>query len=188
MVFPPNPNNAPLGTAAMATTPMARPKKSGCGCCGCMFGCLFIIVAMLGSLVGAYFFLDFGPIIERQLYSSYKGQIRPLIEQKLALKMGPAERQQTMAGLDFVLDEYMKLPEDEKKPLRKEIKLYLWYEIEGQKVPPEKVPHLLQFQKQVEPELQQRFHLPIPPPDGNPNSLSIPGKSLSTPGQKSLFN
>jgi len=148
-------SNVPLGTASSTPPPMATPatpvKKSGCGCCGCLVGCLAVILIPIIALVVLYFTVDFGKMGDRAADWTYHSVIRPQILEPSLKDLKPEDRAMALDIFDSYVDAYEKLPDVQRKQIREELWNYVYYQSQQQPVPPEKVVHLNQFiQNQME--------------------------------------
>lgn len=130
-------------------TPTPNPataKKSGCGCCGCLTGCLLAILIPIGILFALYFTIDFGKMTDHTLVWTYKQVIRPkIIEASLSASLTPEQKNAALQLSDQFVEDYTKLPAEEKKLIRNEALIYLYYDMQNQKAPPEEIVHLTRF-------------------------------------------
>lgn len=148
----------------------ASPKKSGCGCCGCLVGCLVAILIPIGVLFALYFTLDFGKMTDQALVWSYKEVFRPkIIEASLSASLSTQEKNAALQLSDQFVEDYLKLPEEEKKLIRREAFTYLYYDTQKQKVPPEEIIHLTRF---IESQKQKFQNNPAFP------ALNMPSKKF----------
>lgn len=149
-----------LGSAPNPGTTMvyAPKKKSGCGCCGCLSGCLVLLLLSLGVLAGALFFLDLGKLADQTLLFTYKTAARPLIIESFNPQTSDLERKQALEVMDGYVDAYMNLPAEDKKPIRQEALIFLYHEIQNQKVPNDKVVHLNIFIENTQKNLMNQHH------------------------------
>src|SRR5262250_1111669 len=129
---------APVG--APGAQPKGQPTKSGCGCCGCLFGCLAVLLIPPIILLILYFTVDVGKYGDQAAVWSYYNLVRPQMEEKLKSSQD-ADKQKVLAVTDHYVDAYQKLPDAERKLVRQEALTYFYYESQNQKAPPEKVQH-----------------------------------------------
>jgi hypothetical protein len=127
-------------------------KKTGCGCC--LTGCLAMIALSIVLIIAGYFGVRYSTNIifsDRVVMWSYENIAKPKIEQMLPPTMTPAEKKRVLSETDATLKEFLALPPEEKSVLKKEGVTALYYLSQDQVIPPEKIPHLMQFiQKHVD--------------------------------------
>src|SRR4030095_8830446 len=154
--------------------PAGQPTKSGCGCCGCLFGCLAVLLIPPLILLILYFTVDVGKFGDQAMVWTYYNVVRPRVIEPAMKNTTDTQKQQALAVMDHYVEAYQKLPDAERKLIRQEAMTYLYYESQNQKAPPEKVQHLNQFiQSQIQ-ILQQKY------PQGVP-SINPPSTSPSAP-------
>jgi hypothetical protein len=132
---------------------MATPqtKKSGCGCCGCLAGCLAVILLPIIAMMVLYFTVDFGKVGDSSLVWSYRHVVRPQILEPSLKDLKPTDKAMALDIFDSYVDAYEKLPDVERKQIREELWNYVYYQSQDQPVPPEKVMHFNRFiQDQME--------------------------------------
>jgi len=185
-----------MGAAPGSTAPMVPArKKSGCGCCGCLGGCLLLLLLSVGLLAASVFFLDTGKLVDRGLGFSYYQFARPWIIETISVKSSPEDRQQVIMIADTFVATYLNMSEEEKKPLRKELIQLLYYSSQGKPFGMEKFPHVEslrdQVMKKVLKENPQWGTLPgynprpVPPP-GAPKTIRPPTPIAPPPQEKPM--
>lgn len=143
----------------------ARPKKSGCGCCGCLFGCLVAFLIPIGILLGIYFTVDFSSMTDQVIDISYRQIFRPKIIETSLSNLKPSEKQAALQLADQFFQDYMTLPKEEKKLIREEILTYIYYDLQNKKVSPDQIPHLNKFIEDEAKKMQNHPALKFLPPD-----------------------
>ncbi|MFO1519912.1 MAG: hypothetical protein U1F57_09665 [bacterium] len=141
----------PQGIPPQAMPYPPQQTKSGCGCCGCLTGCLVALMIPPLILLVLYFTVDFGKWTDRAMIWGYHEVFRPQVLEPALSGAKPEDKKLGMEVFDHFVDAYDALPESEKKEIRHEIPTFLYYQMNNQKAPPEKVAHLTQFfQNQME--------------------------------------
>jgi len=139
-------------------------RKSGCGCCGCFTGCL-ILLLLPPLIFGILFFtLDLGEKVDEAMIYSYYQYGRPAIIQAFDAKMSESERKQSMEVLDSYVEAYHQLPKEDRRLVRKEALVYLFYSAQGKEPPPEKVSNFMRFFDAHLNQLKQKY---MAPPGGS---------------------
>lgn len=155
-----NPNPAPTG----APSTFQQPSKSGCGCCGCLFGCILILLIPPLVAVILYFTVDFGKVGDQGLFWAYENVVRPRIEEQLDPSMSPSDKKMVLEITDSFVNAYRNLPSGERKEIRRELLTYFYYNAQNQPPPPEEVRHLNRFVETQMEILKQKYpQLPSDP-------------------------
>lgn len=139
----------------------ATPNKSGCGCCGCLTGCLFVFLLPFILMGIVYFTVDLGGLADQVIDLSYREIFRPrIIEASLSTSLAPADKQAALKVSDQFIEDYLKLPKEEKRYIRHEAITYLYYDMQNKKLPPSETPHLNNFINAEKQKLQSNpaFH------------------------------
>jgi hypothetical protein len=153
--------NIPISITTPSPNP-ATPKKSGCGCCGCLSGCLVALLIPIGILFALYFTMDFGKMTDHTLVWAYKEVFRPkIIEASLSASLSPQEKNAALQLSDQFVEDYLKLPEEEKKLIRREAFTYLYYDMQNQAPPPEEIIHLNRFIETQKQKFQDNPAFPL---------------------------
>ena len=98
--------NVPI-TLNNPTQNPATPNKSGCGCCGCLTGCLFVLFLPFIVMAVLYFTVDFGDLADRAIDISYQQIFRPkIIEPSLSRDLKPLEKQAALQLSDQFIQDY----------------------------------------------------------------------------------
>lgn len=162
MTTPPLPNPNPTASQNFA---MPAKKSKGCSCC--FVGCLFLVVLLIILLIGTYFGFRYSSDIifsDSVVTWTYQNVARPKIEQMLPSNMSPAEKQTVLAQADQAMSDFATLSVEEKRVLRKEGLTALYYYSQNQIIPPEKIPHLIQFIEKEEKALREKGNTFNPTP------------------------
>jgi len=154
-----------MQTEPLISTPNmnpATPRRSGCGCCGCLSGCLFMLMLPFLVLAILFFTLDMGKVADQGLHWWYRDVVRArVLEPSLPSSLSPQQKQEALQLADQVVDDYMNLPEAQKKLIRKEALAYFYYDIQNKPVPPSEVMHLTAFIEGQKRKLQNNPLLPL---------------------------
>ena len=160
------PQNIALGTSPppppTATPMQPQTTKSGCGCCGCFFGCFAIILIPIVLMVVLYFTVDFGKVGDQTLVWGYHNIFRSRILEPSLGGLKPDEKAMALDIFDSYVVAYEKLPDAERKQIRKEAWDYIYHQSQNQPVPPQKVEHLNRF-IQNQTEALKRKYPNLPP-------------------------
>ncbi len=163
-------NTAPAGPTPYQ--PMPR-KKGGCCSCGCLSGCLGVILLIIGMGVGFWYFVLYDAhYVQRAdtvISWTYYNVARPKIIDTFSAGMSDQERQQFLQMTDSGVQKYMTLPPEEKQAILSESTTALYYLWTQQVLPPEKIPHLKAFADRLQQDweqpmrqMQQRQNQPSP--------------------------
>lgn len=121
-------------------------SRSGCGCCGCLSGCLFMLMLPFVIIAVLYFTIDMGKMADTGLNWWYRDVVRArVLEPSLPASLTPQQKQDALRMADQVVDDYMNLPESEKKLIRSEVLTYIYYDVQKKPIPPAEISHLTNF-------------------------------------------
>lgn len=155
---------------------VAQPTsgKSGCGCCGCLSGCLFMLMLPFVILAVLYFTVDMGKMADSGINWWYRDVVRArVLEPSLPASLTPQQKQEALQMADQVVDDYMNLPESEKKLIRSEVLTYIYYDVQNKKPSPTEIMHLTAFIEGQKRKLQNNPIYPLldskNPSSWNPN-------------------
>lgn len=159
-------DNQIINTNPTPISPSPTPQKSGCGCCGCLMGCLFMFFLPIFLLGVVYFTVDLGNVADQTVAWGYREIFRPkIIEPSLAGSLNPAQRKEALKLADQFLDDYLVLPAGERKFIRQELTSYIYYRMQDKNPPPEDWSHLNRF---IESERLKFKNNPVFPLLNNP--------------------
>lgn len=133
---------------AVHVNPSMNPpqNRSGCGCCGCLSGCLFMLMLPFVILAVLYFTIDMGKMADTGLNWWYRDVVRArVLEPSLPASLTPQQKQEALQMADQVVDDYMNLPESQKKLIRSEMLTYIYYDVQKKPIPPSEIMHLTTF-------------------------------------------
>lgn len=98
-----------------------QEKSGGCGCSSCLMGCLFIFVLFFSGIFAFSYYAvkNQGVIFDAGLKYSYP-YLRPYINEVIE-KNFPKQKTEIVQRLDRDVDDYLSLPENQRKLVRQQI-------------------------------------------------------------------
>ena len=137
----------PRSTAESGISPSPR-KKNGCTywITGCFSVLLLLSLLTLGGLAGFWYALkSAGPFSDKILIFSYQHLARPKIASQIPDNWTEEKKQRFLAMADTTLQDYLALPEAEKRLLLNEALTAAYALAQNKVMPPGTLKHLLPF-------------------------------------------
>jgi hypothetical protein len=129
----------------------SEKAKRGCGCFlwTCLTSLILVGLVVMVSGVGIWYGIKKLYVPDSVVVWTYQHVVRPEVLKNLPANVSPQQREQILLVMDKGMEKYLLLPPEEKKPLLQEAILAAYYFSEHRVIPPEKIPHLSKFVKDL---------------------------------------